>query len=104
MNRYSRIPIIRTAENEKRRYANVKYPSINIDPLDVYAFTVQGDRYDIMAQKYYNDSSLWWVIAKANTFQSLDSLYPNIGVQLRIPSPNRIPNIISSYERLNGII
>ncbi len=104
MSRYTRIPIIKTVENPVRRYANVKYPSITIDPFDIYAFTVQGDRYDIMAQKYYNDSSLWWIIARANTFQTPDSLYPNIGVQLRIPNPNRIANIISSYERLNEII
>ena len=25
-----------------------------------------GDRLDTIAQKYYNDSTLWWIIAIAN--------------------------------------
>lgn len=104
MNRYSRIPVVRTLESQVRRYLTVKYPEIPLGNTDLYVYTTQGSRYDIMAQNYYGDSSLWWVIARSNTFQSLDSIYPQIGVQLRIPSPNRIPSIISSYERLNGVI
>jgi len=104
MNRYSRIPLTQTPENLIRRYTTVKYPQISLGNSDLYVYTTQGDRYDIIAQNYYGDSSLWWVIARSNTFQNLDSIYPQVGIQLRIPSPNRIPSIISSYERLNGII
>jgi hypothetical protein len=66
-------------------------------------YIVQGDRYDKMAQIYYNDSSLWWIIPSANPNLGFDTLYPTIGAQARIPNPSRIPNIISSYERLNGV-
>jgi hypothetical protein len=104
MNRYSRIPIRQTPENQIKRYSTVKYPEIPLGNSDLYVYITQGNRYDIMAQNYYGDSSLWWVIARSNTFQSLDSIYPSVGAQLRIPSPSRIPSIISSYERLNGVI
>jgi hypothetical protein len=104
MNRYSRIPIRQTPESQIKRYSTVKYPEIPLGNSDLYVYITQGNRYDIMAQNYYGDSSLWWVIARSNTFQSLDSIYPSVGAQLRIPSPNRIPSIISSYERLNGVI
>lgn len=94
MNRYNVAQIIKTLEDPRRRYTNVKYPSILPSSLDIYVYTTQGDRYDILALNYYSDSTLWWVINRANSSQSPDSLYPTPGAQIRIPSPNRIPNIL----------
>ena len=96
MNRYQNTPFL-TGPN------NVKYPEIPRDPSDIYVYTGRGDRYDTLATQYYNDSSLWWIIPIANSNQTPDSLIPNIGSQLRIPSNERIPNIIASYNSINMV-
>jgi hypothetical protein len=66
MSRYTSIPFTQTADNRKRRYTTVKYPEISLDFSDIYVYTTRGDRYDILANIYYGDSSLWWVISTAN--------------------------------------
>lgn len=102
MARYSSIPIIQPEANLKRRYVNVKYPEITRDFTDIYVYTTKGDRYDLLALSYYKDSSLWWIIAQANINNTTpDSLYPNVGEQIRIPGPSRISSIIGQYESLN---
>lgn len=101
MNRYSPIKIITTQENPKPRYAMVKYPLITLAPSDIYVYITQGDRYDTLALSFYNDSTLWWVINRANPQQDANSLFPSVGAQIRIPSPDRIPTILSQFETLN---
>jgi len=106
MNRYQNIPVILNltqSEESKLGYVNIKYPEIPLDFSDIYMYTNRGDRYDTLALQYYNDASLWWVITRANSTQTPDSLIPNIGSQLRIPGSGRIPTIIANYEALNGI-
>lgn len=103
MSRYSDIPIYKKIlENSSPLlYANVRYPKIPLDSLDIYVYTNQGDRYDTLAQTYYEDSSLWWIINRANPSQRADSLYPKIGSQVRIPSPDSIYGILAEYAVLN---
>jgi len=62
-------------------------------------YTTIGDRFDTLAQQYYGDSSLWWVISNANGALNQSSLTPPIGTQLRIPS-NPTPSIVE-YEKIN---
>jgi hypothetical protein len=104
MSRYSRINIIRTPESPKIRYVNVIYPQIPLDSQDIYVYTTQGDRYDTLALSFYKDSSLWWIINRANPNQDSASLFPSVGAQLRIPAPVRLSNILSLYDRLNNVI
>jgi hypothetical protein len=104
MARYNGIPIFLATDDPKRRFINVKYPSIPLGVDDIYAYAARGDRYDLIASNYYSDSSLWWVISRANPSQPSDSLYPIVGTQIRIPSPVRVPLIVNQYELLNGII
>jgi hypothetical protein len=101
MNRYSRIPTITSKEDPKPRYSMVKYPSIPLGSSDVYVYVNQGDRYDTLAQSFYNDSTLWWVINRANPAQPASSLFPIIGSQIRVPVKSRVASIISQYENLN---
>jgi hypothetical protein len=102
MDRYSAAKILPAMGDLKRRFSNVKYPSIPPSSLDIYVYTNKGDRYDILALNYYSDSTLWWVISTANPNQPSDSLYPIIGSQIRIPASQRIPSIISNYKNLNN--
>ena len=102
MNRYNVAQIIQKPDNPIRRYTNVKYPSILPSSNDIYVYTTQGDRYDILASTYYSDSTLWWIINRVNSAQSSDSLYPAPGAQIRIPSPSRIPSILAEYSNINS--
>jgi|TARA_R110001592_G_scaffold10323_2_gene53769 hypothetical protein len=106
MNRYQNITLA-SATNQAKEfkigYSNVKYPEIPRAFSDTYVYTNRGDRYDTLALQYYDDASLWWIITRANSNQTPDSLIPNIGSQLRIPGNERISAIIADYETLNGI-
>ena len=101
MARYRGIKIVQNQPNTHRRYINVKYPEISKQFTDIYIYTSQGDRYDLLASTYYGDSSLWWVISTANYETSYDSIIPPIGAQIRIPAVSRIDGIISGFEELN---
>ena len=102
MNRYSVAKILPATSDLKRRFSNIKYPPISPSSLNIYVYTSKNDRYDILASDYYNDSTLWWVISISNPNQPSDSFYPIAGSQIRIPAPQRIPNIISAYKALNN--
>ena len=80
-------------------YKNVKYPKIPFSNDDTYVITRKGDRLDNLALTYYNDASLWWVISITNPNISKDTLYPPIGIQIRIPSnPISIKNKFNSQQ------
>ena len=81
-------------------YVNNIYPDIPVSETDYYVITVLGDRLDLLAQDIYGDSSLWWILASANSLSG-DSLVPPIGQQLRIPSD--IQSIINNYDSVNRI-
>ena len=101
MSRYSQTPIIRSVQDGKRRFINVKYPSISLDSQDIYLYTTQGDRYDVMAYQFYKDTSLWWIISYANSHQDSSSIYPAMGTQIRVPAPSRLSSILMQYDMLN---
>jgi hypothetical protein len=102
MNRYNVAKILPATGDLKRRFSNIKYPSIPPSSFDIYVYVTLGDRYDTIALNYYSDSTMWWVISRANPLQPTDSLYPIIGSQIRIPSPERIPEIVSNFKNLNN--
>lgn len=98
MPRYSNIPIRKTP-NGKRMYNTVRYPNIPRSSTDIYVYTTIGDRFDTLAQQYYQDSSLWWIISIANGKLKQNSLTPEVGSQIRIPS--NISPILAEYEVIN---
>ena len=64
---------------------------------DVIHIVASTDRVDILAQYYYGDAGLWWVIAWANDLEILPTdLKEN--AQIRIPSLNYVQN-----ELLRGV-
>ena len=88
MNRYSDIKILQNKEvnNDSRYYTTVRYPEIPLSPNDIYVITTEGDSLDMLAQQFYKDKSLWWVLSIANVGLSQNSLYLPAGTQLRIPT------------------
>ena len=97
-NRYNIIP--QTRIEGKRVYQNVKYPDIPLSENDIYVQSSQGDRFDILAQQYYGDSSLWWVISSANNDLPQDSLVIPLQRQIRIPANPSV--VIELFESLNS--
>jgi phage tail protein X len=99
MNRYQNT-LIEKSTSGKRMYRTVRYPDVPLSENDTYVYTVQGDRFDILAQQYYNDSSLWWIISISNNFLTQNSLVIPEGIQIRIPfNPAEVLNL---YKQINS--
>ena len=60
------------------------YPNIPLRDDDVYVMTELGDRLDTLAFQYYQDPTLWWIIASANNIHDAKFSFPD-GTILRIP-------------------
>ena len=96
--RYLNTPITFDRKG-KRFYTNPIYPEIPVNENDIYVITTGTDRYDTLALQFYQDSSLWWVIASANNSKT-DSLAVQQGVQLRIPAKSLdVKGLFSNLNR-----
>ena len=109
MNRYQNINLITVPDN-KTLYQTVKYPEIPLSDEDIYVYTTQGDRFDILASIYYGDSSLWWIISIVNTAVAgtslpsdlpQDSLVIPEGIQIRIPA--NYAEVLNSFKKINSL-
>lgn len=66
-------------------YGVVSLPTVQINDSQFFKITFkQGDRLDLLAKKYFKDSTLWWVIAIVNNLTG-DSLILQPGTELYIP-------------------
>lgn len=100
MRRYQDIPQERTAKG-KRYFTNVFYPQVTLSENDIWVITTQGDRLDLLADQYYGDSTLYWIISIANENLKQNSLFIPEGTQIRIPQ--NVAEIISEYTQLNNL-
>ena len=73
------------------------YPTIPIEDSDIFIYPVFGDRLDTLAFKYYHDTSLWWIIAKAN---NLDSGVVGLDPTKQIRIPMDIEPILVKLENM----
>ena len=103
MGRYQNIKILTNSSVKPgvRFYSTVRYPEIPLSENDIYVITVFGDRLDILAQQYYGDSNLYWIISAANNNLKKQSLFVEEGTQIRIPTD--IGNIINNFNLLNRL-
>jgi hypothetical protein len=99
MNRYQDNRILTTVRG-KQYYATTLYQNIPLSNTDLYVNTTVGDRYDLLAQQFYGDSSLWWIIPMANNQLVKDSLFPPVGLTIRIPS--NVGNIVTEFRLINA--
>ena len=92
--------IKRDKETGKNYYVNTAYPTIPSDSEDAYISTKNGDRLDLLAEEFYGDSSLYWVIATANPETTRnDSFFVTPGIQLRIPVD--LNSVAIDYNKIN---
>jgi hypothetical protein len=99
MNRYSNSTVLNTPYTNRPYYKGKFYPNVPLSENDVYIITTVGDRLDSLAYTYYSDSALWWVIAMANNNATRGALYPQPGIQLRIPTD--ISNVLELFNQFN---
>ena len=108
MNRYQNASI--TFIDKKQCYQTTKYPEIPLSDNDIYVYAVQGDRFDILANQYYGDQTLWWIISIANTAIAGTSLPSDLsqnsliipeGKQIRIPA--NYADVLNSFKVLNNL-
>ena len=97
-NRYAYSKVIRSNETKKQYLESTIYPKIKANDNDFYIISEAGDRLDLLANKYYNDKTKWWIIATANNINDA-TFYVESGIQLRIPSD--VNAVMNSLEKLN---
>lgn len=89
MSRYNNYVFTQPAKldtvNKRRYYDSLIDPVIEKKDDDIYVITSFGERLDLLAWKYYSNVDLWWIIAAANPELRKDSLYLEVGSQIRVP-------------------
>lgn len=86
------------SSTEKTRLQTTILPNI-VGPNDTYIETITPERLDALANQFYNDASLWWVIAAANGVGKGTVRVP-IGTILRIPN---VTDVMTYVTRINAI-
>jgi len=84
MSRYTTTDIIKD-EDGKQRKATTIFPTIPITLSDTFIITTSADRLDKLANIFYQDITLWWVIAAANGLGKGTLIVPG-NTKLRIPA------------------
>jgi len=105
-NRYTNIPFkdapAPVGDRNTAIYRTNKYPEIPLSVNDIYVITTSGDRLDLLAQQFYGDYNLYWIIATANPeILALNSLFIPEGLEIRIPA--NVSSILFLYNQLNSI-
>ncbi len=91
---------ILTTQDGKRYYSTLIYPEIQPHESDWYVITTVGDRMDLLANEYYGDPTLWWIIYVSNFGLPRDSVYLPLGIQIRIPA--NAADIIAKFNEVNN--
>ena len=65
------------------KYDTTLYEQNEETDSDIFVITQKGDRLDILAKTFYDDTSLWWFIASVN---GLNTMNVKPGLSLRIPA------------------
>ena len=66
MTNFKKTKVKVDSQTKKPYYVNEIYPLIPASDSDIYIMTRNGDRLDLLAEEYYDNSNLYWVIASAN--------------------------------------
>ena len=80
-NRYIDTPTKKTGY--KTHYETELLPDFKSSNDDIYIITKRGDRLDLLADQFYNDYRLWWIIATVNNLGQ-GSINVEPGTQLKI--------------------
>jgi hypothetical protein len=92
MSRYTTTPVIKDNKGRQRRSTTI-FPTIPASTDDTYIVTTSPDRLDKLAYTFYEDTTLWWVIAAANGLGKGTFVVP-ANTTLRVPTKQNVINIL----------
>lgn len=99
---FNRYKDIRRKKDPKTGFSYripVLYPKIEERDDDVLHRVIVGERLDLLAYRYYNDSGLWWIISRANGLDP-SIISPEVGIELNIPQ--NTGDILTRFQSLNS--
>lgn len=100
MTNFKKTKVKVDSQTKKPYYVNEIYPLIPASDSDIYITTRNGDRLDLLAEEYYDNSDLYWVIASANPEKVRnDSFFVTPGIQIRIPAD--LKGVEIDYNKIN---
>ena len=76
-------------------YTTTFYPNIPISDSDQFIYPLFGERLDSLANKYYGDPNLWWIISKANGLKGVI----NIPKDTQIRIPGEVDKILEDFRK-----
>ena len=78
--RYEKVGTKKLANGKKVLKTNIP-STIEKRDDDIYIITQDSDRLDLLANQFYNDSRLWWIIAQANVIIEAIPLVDDIEIE-----------------------
>lgn len=98
MSRYTNSEVLKRKDSKKQYLESTIYPIVKASDTDLYIISEKGDRLDLLANKYYGDQTMWWIIATANNINDA-TFYVEPGIQLRIPTDTA--KVLSDLQNIN---
>ena len=92
MSRYATTPVIKDNKGRQRRSTTI-FPTIPATANDTYIVTTSPERLDKLAYTFYEETTLWWVIASANGLGKGTFIVP-ANTTLRIPEKQDVIDIL----------
>jgi hypothetical protein len=93
MGRYQTARVQRD-NNETRKLSTIIVPAAPLTGGDIYIQTTSAERLDKLANIFYEDASLWWIIAAANGLGKGTYVVPQ-NTRLRIPPADGFQKVIN---------
>ena len=100
MERYREIANVSKIESGKRKYESLRYPKFTPKDTDIYIYSKRHMRLDLLANVYYDDARLWFIIARVNKLGKGSLVVPP-GLRLRIPYPLSAEEIVDEFYKIN---
>ena len=97
MRRYNSTSISIDKRGRFRVYKPTIYPSIPMKDSDIFIMPVVGEKLENLANRFYGDGSLWWIIAKANNIND-STVISNTLKRVRIPT--EIQEVLQKLDEL----
>ena len=73
-------------------------PAPELSSQDIYIQITSPERLDLLADQFYGDATLWWIIATTNGLGK-GTLFTPEGITIRIPPAQDIQSIIELQNK-----
>jgi len=97
--RYNNIETLRSIKNNAKHYATVYFPELPLSDNDTYILTDNTDTFTSIANNFWGDVNLWWIIPAINPNIRKDSFRCASGTQLRLPD---LQEYIDEFIKVNN--